>query len=243
MPSKRKSTDAGASKSSSQSSKKAKVGNGSQSTSNSSSTPSAITRNARWSAVSGSANADDHYKFNTKDPAQAYEYMCICQPRWYNGDDKEEEGENEDDNDNKGDEEKKDKPQKCDGSKTCICRKPAKEHPEHSWVLSMAGHKKYIVQGIQTSLRCPDLFGMYTYNDHEAYGVIEVVENLLLDYVEAEGNWKEQWAICEALAMMLSGYLADPMMMCAYLPLSPGTVRKDLLIRLIDRAGPTIPSE
>lgn len=31
----------------------------------------------------------------------------------------------------------------------------------------------------------PDMFDMYTYNDHQAYGMLEVIQNLLLDWDEA----------------------------------------------------------
>ncbi|KUI56209.1 hypothetical protein VP1G_03611 [Cytospora mali] len=53
-------------------------------------------------------------------------------------------------------------------------------------------------------LRCPDVFGMYTYNDHAAYGIIEVIENMFLDYQEA-GSWKDQWVICEGLVLFVLG--------------------------------------
>lgn len=42
---------------------------------------------------------------------------------------------------------------------------------------------------------------MYTYNDHLGYGIMELVQNLLLDFDEAKATWKEQWSICEAAAM------------------------------------------
>lgn len=98
MPPKRTSTDPDAPTSSSQSSKKAKVGNGTKKPSNSSSKPSEIIRRSRWSAVSGSANADNHYIEATKDPAQAYEYLCICQPPWYDDEDDEDEEDEGDQN-------------------------------------------------------------------------------------------------------------------------------------------------
>ncbi|XHG02977.1 hypothetical protein AWENTII_006298 [Aspergillus wentii] len=57
---------------------------------------------------------------------------------------------------------------------------------------------------IMVDLRDPDSFSMYTFNDHAGYGGIEVAQNMLLDFHEASGNWKEQWAVCEALALMLT---------------------------------------
>lgn len=52
------------------------------------------------------------------------------------------------------------------------------------------------------AVRCPDNFGMYTFNDHEAYGYLEVCQNLMLDWDEAT-TWQEQWFVCEGLALFL----------------------------------------
>ncbi len=54
------------------------------------------------------------------------------------------------------------------------------------------------------SLRSPGSFGLDSFNDHEGYGVVEVLQNLVLDFKEAAGNYKEQWAVCEALALLLA---------------------------------------
>lgn len=58
----------------------------------------------------------------------------------------------------------------------------------------------------QLSYRDPDNFGMYTFNDHSAFGILEVMENQILDFTEAKfGDWKTQWSICEALGMYIVG--------------------------------------
>ncbi|KAK6357360.1 hypothetical protein TWF718_001673 [Orbilia javanica] len=44
---------------------------------------------------------------------------------------------------------------------------------------------------------------MYTYNDHAAYGIVESIENLILDYDEAKDNLDEKWVICETLGYFL----------------------------------------
>lgn len=201
----------------------------------------APSKSKRWAAVSGSRNVDEDYKLAMKDPAHAYEYICVCK-RFFqgsNGQDEEEEednswedtdseGEDEDEADNEGlddadDEGKKstkdkDKDIKCDGGKTCICHKLTAERPEHPWVITRAGWRKWYSQTVHAQLRCPDNFEMYTYNDHEAYGILEVVQNLVLDYVEAAANWKEQWVVCEATALFLLGDWSNAMGM--YVPLS-----------------------
>ncbi|KAK4159952.1 hypothetical protein QBC43DRAFT_120756 [Cladorrhinum sp. PSN259] len=43
---------------------------------------------------------------------------------------------------------------------------------------------------------------MYTFNDHSAYGALEVLQNVILDFEEANG-WQEKWAVCEALGCFL----------------------------------------
>ncbi|KAK0639944.1 hypothetical protein B0T16DRAFT_463567 [Cercophora newfieldiana] len=52
-------------------------------------------------------------------------------------------------------------------------------------------------------LRCPDMFSVETHEDFYAYGVVQVVENLLLDFVEADGDWRAQWAVVEGMAWFL----------------------------------------
>ncbi|KAJ3565697.1 hypothetical protein NPX13_g7410 [Xylaria arbuscula] len=88
------------------------------------------------------------------------------------------------------------------GKKHCKCFKPVAANPEHPWVISWAGFKKFRNQFIHNFVRDPEHFGMYMYNDFAAYGSLEVLENLLLDFEEAEkeqrGGWREQWAVCEA---------------------------------------------
>jgi hypothetical protein len=152
-----------------------------------------------------------------QNPVTAYAFVCLCQPPFRTSDDGDED---EDDDEEEEDEEEKDEDEedeenkepensgklkrgKCDGGKTCLCDKPAAEHPDHIWKLSAAGKDKFFTQRIHVDLRSPDTFGMYTFNDHEGYGVLEVLQNLVLDFEEAAGNYKEQWAVCEALAFFL----------------------------------------
>jgi hypothetical protein len=46
--------------------------------------------------------------------------------------------------------------------------------------------------------------------------VAEVIENLLLDFVEANGNWREQWVVCEALSFFLQTDLAADLLEWVY---------------------------
>lgn len=85
--------------------------------------------------MSGSRNLDAEYKsLLDKDGESAYEYICVCHAPWDDDDDEEEDSsdeEEEDDDEESGAE--------CDGGATCLCQKPAAEHPEHKWVLTRAG--------------------------------------------------------------------------------------------------------
>lgn len=84
-----------------------------------------------------------------------------------------------------------------------MCKKPANEHPEHNWVITEAGLRKFTSIRLQLGLRSPSAFNLYTFNDHEAYGALEVVEGLVRDFSEEKHDWRAQWAVCEALALFL----------------------------------------
>lgn len=173
-----------------------------------------VPRNKRWSTgISGSANADAEYKYAVMNPVEAYSFVCLCQPPFDNGEDSDDdeddfetdEDDEEDDEEDGGEDEHAEKKKRvqCDGGKTCLCDKPASEHPDHIWQMSVAGKAKFFNQRVHSALRDPDSFGMYTFNDHSGYGVLEMLQNLILDYEEAADNYKEQWAVCEGLAFFL----------------------------------------
>ena len=186
-----------------------------------------IPRSKRWAKVSGSANIDMHYKTIIKDPATAYEWLCTCPASFITGNPIDDEDEDEDE-ENKGIQNNSGKDKatgagtggydgekpKC-GTKSCVCMKPASEHPGYPWILTKAGLYKYRMQTAHADLRNPDNFDMYTYNDHAGYGVMEVVRNLFLDFAEAvkENRVMEQWAIVEGTALFMLCGAADPMAM------------------------------
>jgi len=67
---------------------------------------------------------------------------------------------------------------------------------------------------IQVAVRDPNNFAMYTNNDHAGYGVMQVLQNLIIDFERAgriEGNWKRQWALCEAMAIFYMEGSAEPL--------------------------------
>lgn len=179
---------------------------------------------SRWSAVSASRNADENYKFVTNDPARAYAYECLCSiPSVDGGGDDDDDDDDSEDGDTREDEsdDANSKPRtKCDGGRACLCGKPSTEHPDHPLILTYAGSQKRMVQHVFSSLRDPDNFDMYTYNDHYGCGLLEVVQNLFLDFEEANSNWREQWAVCEGMVTFLLSNATMPMMMYAT-PRSP----------------------
>lgn len=185
-----------------------------------------IPRSKRWSKVSGSANADDGYRLHTSKP-EAYSYLCLCKPLHDRGSDSEDEWDEEDEDEDEENANKvgrevlkcsgyvpdiyrtQEKEPACDYGKTCVCLKPAAEHPEHPWVITRAATHKLNTLRIMGSLRNPDGFGMYTYNDHFGYGCVELAQNLILDFEEAKGDWKGQWSVCEGMALFFMKGDAD----------------------------------
>ncbi|KAI0443179.1 hypothetical protein F4803DRAFT_334690 [Xylaria telfairii] len=174
-------------------------------------------RGKRWSAVSGSANAEGDYRMVWKNEERAYSYITLCSAFYVDDSDDDEEEDSDrsdsDDDDEEEEEEEEDDDKtkrlgpRCE-KKRCVCFKPLSANPEHPWAISWAGFRKFDNQFTQGGLRDPDNFSMYTFNDHAGYGSLEVLQNLFLDFEEAAkekrgDGWREQWAICECVAHWL----------------------------------------
>ncbi|KAJ5736113.1 uncharacterized protein N7483_001238 [Penicillium malachiteum] len=86
----------------------------------------------------------------------------------------------------------------------CVCRKPTLDNPNHPWVVSYAGLLRASIVELLANVREPWVFSLHTFKYHQSYGLIELLENLLLDFDEEEGNWKNQWAICEAIGLIFT---------------------------------------
>ncbi|KAF2968453.1 hypothetical protein GQX73_g5074 [Xylaria multiplex] len=190
-------------------------------------------RGKRWSAVSGSANAEGDYRMGWKDEERAYSYITLCSAFYTQSDDEdddeddddsdsddgesrngdESDDEKEEDDEGDDDEEEEDNDDGAErrgppcGKKRCLCFKPLASNPEHPWVISWAGFRKFNNQFTHAFLRDPDNFSMYTFNDHAAHGSMQILQNLFLDFEEAaqekRGEWREQWAICECVVHWL----------------------------------------
>ncbi|KAI6777977.1 uncharacterized protein J7T54_008311 [Emericellopsis cladophorae] len=156
----------------------------------------------RWSKVSASKNLDLDYQKSMQDPNHAYEFMCICDPTVDDDEyDEEEEGEGEGE---EGEGKAGDKPS-CDGGEKCPCNKTATSLPSHPYTVTRAGLRRADMARNMAHFRNPDMFAMYTFNDHHAYGVMEVVENMLLDFDEARkaNEWREMWALVESMVLFV----------------------------------------
>ncbi|KAE8364716.1 hypothetical protein BDV27DRAFT_111365 [Aspergillus caelatus] len=180
-----------------------------------SSQPQPQPRSNRWSKHCVSANLDAHYSwFVTSDYDHAFSYVCFCPPT-SEVEDEDEEWETEDSADDEPEDSVEDanpNPNpKCDGGKKCLCHKLASDHPEYPWVATRAGVRKFTNQHVHADIRCPDVFDMDVFNDFTGYGLVEVAQNLVLDFVEAEGDWKEQWAVCEAVGIAIFGDMFIPL--------------------------------
>lgn len=189
-----------------------------------------VPRSKRWSkGVSGSANADMEYRtMMTRNPGSAWEFVCQCRPI-ADADDDDDEDEDEEDEDEEGEGEGEGEPKKksdrppCDHGKTCLCTKPSAEHPEHPYTLTLGGIQKFSTTAILCSLRDPDAFDMYIYNDFYGYGLQEVIGNLLLDFEEVKNDWKQQWFICEAMVVFFHRVELAPLFMYVGFPINPPT--------------------
>lgn len=175
-----------------------------------------LPRRDRWSPASVSGNLDTDFRNNMRNPARAREFLCYCKPSILGEDDDDDEWEDEDEDEDeehrKGDEkegengdvvELEDVKKRCDHGRTCICGKPAAAHPDHPWCMTRAGRQLVFQCHVQSQIRCPDNFDAYTYNDHTGRGILQVLQNLLLDYDEADDDWFRQWAVCETIVEIL----------------------------------------
>ncbi|CAI7648887.1 unnamed protein product [Penicillium manginii] len=80
--------------------------------------------------------------------------------------------------------------------------KPLAEHPEAKWSLSRAAVRRFNMMREQLQYRDAGSFGIQMFGEYSIWGTIKVIDNQILDFQEAN-DWKEQWAVCEALAILL----------------------------------------
>jgi hypothetical protein len=159
-----------------------------------------------WSAVSASKNLAGEWtsllqKRRTTDSFK-WITICPCYGTGFSDDD------HDDDEPDDGDAIPPSPLPVCRTS-SCLCSKSPDDHADYPWIITCAGMNLLSAQFVMADLRDPDNFNMYTFNDHAAYGIIEVVENLVFAFTMANqaGESREdlltRWAIIEATALFL----------------------------------------
>ena len=141
---------------------------------------------------------DINYQTTMQDPAHAYKFQCVCNP--FGGRDGEEATDEDEDKD-----EESSARGGC-GRRACVCgTDAATHHPTHPNTITKAGKARYHDSATMMDFRDPDAWAMYTFNDHPAYGALEVTQNLLLDFDEAykSNDWREAWAVVEGMSLFL----------------------------------------
>ncbi|KAJ6004937.1 hypothetical protein N7540_012736 [Penicillium herquei] len=161
-----------------------------------------ILPNPRYTEGSITSFYDVVYKKLLRDPKEAFALISLCE--WLFVDECFDNDEGED-----PEQESETEVKRCQDP--CVCRKPASDNPNHPYVLSNAGFKKAAIVEFLMNVRNPWSFSLHTFNGHESYGVLELLENLVLDFDEEEGNWKNQWAICETIAYLFMRGALEPM--------------------------------
>jgi len=107
-----------------------------------------------------------------KDP---YEYICMSRPLH------DYQAENRHNKTNRlGDDELNKKYE--EGDKRSSHDQPASERPDHKWILMRRSWMELCNASRGAAFRSPDNFGMYIYNDFEGYGLLEMVENFIVEY-------------------------------------------------------------
>jgi hypothetical protein len=183
---------------------------------------------SRWTPFSYSEFIERVYKVKTSHlpPCLGYRFLCTCSPpgseywaSYHCNPDLSARATDRDDagatrNDSQTSAEKSTSAQSddesdssdCDLGKTCLCFEPAENHPEHLWKITMAGMVKLTnVLFSHATFRWPQILGLTNASSmHHPYGVLEIIQNLILDFVEPRDNVKEQWVVCETLTFFLA---------------------------------------
>lgn len=197
-------------------SKRARSGSPEEGSDGNSASPPPPPRPTRFSEVSATANTWKIWRqYIAKDPGYAHGYMCLCKLPHDDEDDEEDEGDDEGPEESEGEARPGEgKRPRCERGRACVCFKPLAGRPDHKKSVSRAGYKLLGYQVTLASLRNPDSFGMYTFNDQAAFGILEVVESALVDFNDLGADWRDRWALCEAVVMFLLSDMSAEMFMC-----------------------------
>ncbi|KAL5085921.1 hypothetical protein Trisim1_009834 [Trichoderma cf. simile WF8] len=111
---------------------------------------------------------------------------------------------------------KKGKNKEADTEKEALRKrigKLASQHPEHLWVISLGGFERYRWWSQEICKRNQDDYSMHIYNDFSWYGVIEVLENMFVQFERVLKSKNHEpldvWREIEGLAWLLNGGNAE----------------------------------
>ncbi|EMD96041.1 hypothetical protein COCC4DRAFT_122583 [Bipolaris maydis ATCC 48331] len=62
---------------------------------------------------------------------------------------------------------------------------PPEKHPEHKWVIMREAFNKRDLLARKAHYCNPDNFGMYIYNDWASWGILEIAENMMIEFNKA----------------------------------------------------------
>ena len=68
----------------------------------------------------------------------------------------------------------------CKSKETCVCGNVANENTQDPWVMTKKGYELATEWRVQRGRRDQDAFCMYIFRDWNAYGICEVMENMVL---------------------------------------------------------------
>ncbi|CAP61570.1 uncharacterized protein PODANS_4_1747 [Podospora anserina S mat+] len=130
---------------------------------------------SRWNITSVSANIAAQYQtFLTDGKQDPFVFALMCDPPFPSGDSDDEEEDEEETSNNSKNKDHGDRP-KCDDGKKCYCMQLYDDHPEHPYVFTRAAKSMFVDLSSHCEVRDPDNFEMYTFNDHSAYGALEIL--------------------------------------------------------------------
>ncbi|KAF4508504.1 hypothetical protein G6O67_004870 [Ophiocordyceps sinensis] len=127
-------------------------------------------------------------------------------------------------------------------SEADVVRKLASFHPNHKWIGSVRGYDRARWWMQEMLKRDQDEFSTYMYDDFSAYGKLEVLENMFMQFskaIRSKTTYRDTWPEVEGLVMALhyglgefilcedGGRCSDAMEMVGYLSITALNVLKD----------------
>ncbi|KJZ67972.1 hypothetical protein HIM_12639 [Hirsutella minnesotensis 3608] len=97
-------------------------------------------------------------------------------------------------------------------SEAHVVGKLASFHPNHKWVGSIRGYDRARWWMQEMLKRDQDEFSVYMYNDFTAYGKLEVLENIFMQFskaIRSKTTYRDTWAEVEGLVLALDGGLGE----------------------------------